>query len=105
MRGEADVPAGRDHDVGDDAAFQAAHPVREDLARHPAEGLEALGQHAHRGLGPLVGGEAHEPEPAPRKHRAEHVQPARGTQSITRCSAGDHTCHLPGAWDQGVATT
>jgi hypothetical protein len=66
----------RHHDIGHDAAFEAAHPIRQDLARHPAQDLEALGQQRQRGLRPLVTGEPHEPEPAPGQHRAEHVQPA-----------------------------
>ena len=76
MTGEADVLRRRHDHVGDHAAFQAAHPVSEDLARHPAEGLEALGQQAQCRLRLLVGGEPHEPDPRPRQHRAEHVQPA-----------------------------
>src|ERR1022692_2720549 len=38
MAGEPDVLGRGHHDVGDDAAFEAAHPVREHLAGHPAEG-------------------------------------------------------------------
>ena len=64
MGGEAHVAGGGHHDVGDDAAFQAAHPVRQHLARHPAQGLEAFGQHRQRRLRPLISGEPHEPEPA-----------------------------------------
>ena len=88
MAGEADVLGCGHHDVGDDAALQAAHPVRQHLARHPAEDLEALRQHRQRRLRLLVRGEPHEPDPRPRQHRAEHVQPALSTpvdhQMLTR---------------------
>ena len=36
--------------------------------------LEALGQERQGGLSPLIGSETHETEPAPRRHRTEHVQ-------------------------------
>jgi hypothetical protein len=45
-------------------------------------------QHRERRLGALVGREPHEPEPAPRQHRAEHMQPAQAApvdhQMLTR---------------------
>ncbi len=88
MRGEPHVLRGGHHDVGDHAALQAAHPVREHLARHPAQDLEALRQHRQRRLRLLISGEPHEPDPRPRQHRAEHVQPALGApvdhQVLTR---------------------
>ena len=74
--GEADVVRCRDHHVGHDPTFEAAHPVSEHLGRGTADRLEALGQHRHRRRRGLVAGEAHEPEPAPRHHRAEHLDPA-----------------------------
>jgi len=68
----------RRHDlVRDHPAFQAAHPVGEDDAGNPTQGVEALREQRQRRLGALVVGEAHEPDPAPREHRAEHVQPAQ----------------------------
>ena len=88
VRREPEVVAGRHHDVGDHPAPQTAHPVGEHLARHPAQHLEALGQHRERRLRPFVGSEAHEPEPAPGQHRAEHVQPSHDApvdhQMLTR---------------------
>ena len=63
VAGEADVARGGHHLVRDHAALQAAHPVREHHLRDPAELLEALSQHRQRGLGPLVAGEPHEPDP------------------------------------------
>jgi hypothetical protein len=76
MAGEADVLRQGHHDVGHDAAFQAAHPVRQHLAGHSAQHLEALRQQRQRRGRPLIGREPHEPEPAPGQHCAEHVQPA-----------------------------
>ena len=76
MRREPQVRRRGHHDIGDDPAFQAPHPVRQYRARHPAQHLEALRQHRQRRLGPLISGEPHEPDPAPGQHRAEHVQPA-----------------------------
>jgi hypothetical protein len=73
---EADIVSGRNHLVGDHPALQAAHPVGEHDVRDTAELLEALRQHRQCGLGPLVVGEPHEPDPRPGQHRAEHVQPA-----------------------------
>jgi hypothetical protein len=77
VHGEADVLRCRDHLVRDDPAFQAPHPIREHHARDTAEHLEALGQQSQRRVGALVIGEAHEPHPAPRQHRAEHMQPTQ----------------------------
>ena len=81
------VRGGHDH-VRDDPALQARHPVGEDLARDPAEDLEALRQHAQRRLGAFIGGEAHEPDPGEGQHRAEHVDPTLGApiddQVLTR---------------------
>ena len=88
VRREPQVLRRGHHDVGDHAALQAAHPVRQHLARHPAQHLQALRQHRQRRLRALISGEPHEPEPAPRQHRAEHVQAALGTpvdhQVLTR---------------------
>ena len=78
VRREPHVLPGGHHDVGHDAAFQAAHPVRQHLAGYPAQDLEALRQQRQRRGRPLIGGEPDEPEPAPGQHRAEHVQPALG---------------------------
>jgi hypothetical protein len=75
--GELHVVGRGDHDVRDDTALEAAHPVREDLGRDPADRLEALREHGHRGGGLLVGGEPHETNPRPRQHRAEHLDPAK----------------------------
>ena len=77
MRGEPHVVRRRDHHVGDDPALEAAHPVGEHDLRDPAEGLEALSEQPHRGVGALVVGEADEPHPRERQHRAEHVQPVQ----------------------------
>ena len=74
---EPHVLPGRHDDVSDDGAFQAAHPVGQDLARHPAEHFEALAQQRQRRGSALVGGEPHEPEPRPGQHRAEHMQPGQ----------------------------
>jgi hypothetical protein len=63
MRREPQVLRRGHHDIGDDAAFQAAHPVGQHRARHPAQHLEALRQHRQRRSRPLIGGEPHEPEP------------------------------------------
>jgi len=77
VRGETHVLT-RGHDpVRDYATFQAPHPVGEHHARDPAEGLEALREQRQGRVGALVVGEAHEPDPAPREHGAEHVQPAQ----------------------------
>ena len=92
MADEPDIMAGGHHDVGDDRAFQAAHPVGQDLARHPAHDLKALGQQPQRRGGPLLTSEPHEPEPGSGQHRAERMQPGQHTPSrSTRCSPGDHT--------------
>jgi hypothetical protein len=89
VRREADIGRGRDDDIRDDATFQAPHPVGEHRAGHPTQLLETLGQHAQRGLGPLIGGVTHEPHPRPGQHRAEHMQPAPHPpvdhQRLTRC--------------------
>ncbi len=88
VRREPHVVRRRDHPVRDHAALQARHPVREDHLRHPAHDLEALREHAQRRGRGLIGGEPHEPEPAPRHDRAEHVQPELDTpvdhQMLTR---------------------
>ena len=88
MAGEPDILRRGHHDVGHHAAFQAAHPVRQHRAGHPAQHLEALRQQRQRGLRPLITGEPHEPDPAPGQHRAEHVQPPlaapAGHQMLTR---------------------
>ena len=74
--GEADVVGGRHDDVHHHPALQAPHPIREDHLRHPADHLEALGQHGERRLGRLIRGEAHEADAAPRQHSAEDMQRA-----------------------------
>jgi hypothetical protein len=73
---EAHVVGRRDHDVGDDPALQAPHPIGQHDLWDTTELLEALSQHRQRRLRSLVGGEAHEPPPRPGQHRAEHVQRA-----------------------------
>jgi hypothetical protein len=77
MGGEPDVLAGGHDDVGDDGAFQAAHPVGQDFAGQPALHLETLRQQRQRRGGPLIGREPHEPDPGPGQHRAEHMQPGQ----------------------------
>ena len=88
VRREPQVLRRGHHDVGDHPALQAAHPVGQHLARHPAQHLEALRQHRQRRLRALISGEPHEPDPAPGQHRAEHVQAALGApvdhQVLTR---------------------
>lgn len=74
MVGEADVVGRRHHHPGDGAAFEAAHAVAEHGLRHAAQGLETGGQGGQGGLGALVVGEAHEADPAPGQHGAEHRQ-------------------------------
>jgi len=77
--GEREVPRRRHDDVGDDAALQAAHPVREYDRGHAAQGLEALGEQGEgRRLG-LVGREPDEPDAAPGEDGAEDVEPALAT--------------------------
>ena len=78
VRREPQVLRRGHHHVGDHPAFEAAHPVGQHLARHPAQHLQALRQHRQRRLRPLIRGEPHEPHPAPGQHGAEHVQPALG---------------------------
>ena len=88
VRGEPHILRRGHHHVGDDGTFQAAHPVRQHLARHPAQRLEAFRQQRQRRRGPLIGSEPHKPEPRPGQHRAEHVPPALGApvdhQILTR---------------------
>ena len=87
MRREPQVLRRGHHDVGDHAALQAAHPVRQHRARHPAQHLQALRQHRERRLRTLISGEPHN-ESAPARRTAEHVQAALGTpvdhQVLTR---------------------
>ncbi len=66
----------RDHNAGDGAALQAAHPIRQRRAGNPAQFLEARCQARQGGVRAEVVGEEHEPPPAPREHRAEHEQRA-----------------------------
>ena len=73
---EPDIVRRRDHHVGHRPALQATHPIGEHLGRNTAEHLEALGEQRHRRRRGLVASEPHEPEPAPRHHRAEHLHPA-----------------------------
>jgi len=95
MGREPDVVRRGHDDVGDHAAFQAAHPVREYDLRDAAENLEALGQHRQGGGLLLISGEPDEPEPRPGQHRAEPwiFRPATNSspRSIARTSPGDHT--------------
>ena len=89
VRREAHELRRRHDNVGDDAALQAAHAIREHDLRGAAETLEALGQQPHRRGRLLVAGDTHEPPPRPRKHGAEHLPAALGRpvdhQMLTRC--------------------
>ena len=88
MGREPHIAGGRYDHVGHDAALQTAHPVGQHHTGHPAQDVEALRQQRQRRVRALVVGETHEPHPAPRQHRAEHVQPAQHTpiddQMLTR---------------------
>ena len=72
MGGEPHVIRRRDNDIGDHAAFETAHPVSQDLGRHPTDRLKGFGDHRQRGGGLLITSEAHEPPPRIRQDRAEH---------------------------------
>ena len=76
MGGEADVVGRRHYHPGHGAALEAAHSIAQHRPGDTAEGLEAGGQGGEGGVGALVVGEDHEPEPAPGRHRAEHEQGA-----------------------------
>ena len=88
MRREPQVLRRGHRDIGDDPAFQAAHPVGQHRAGHPAQGLEALGEHRQGRLRALIA--------ANRTNRTlDQASTAQNTwrspsppQSITRCSPG-----------------
>lgn len=88
------VGTGHD-DVRDHAALQAAHSVGEHGLADPAEDLEAVREHPQRGGLLLISGEADEPEPRPRQHRAEHVHLPAGDDLLAPVD-GQH----PSAGDQ-----
>ena len=88
VSGEAHVVRVRHDEPCDRGRLQAPHPVRQHHRRHSARRLEALGQQAKGGGAPLVGGEAHEAEPAPRQHGAEDLQPVLGAPVDHQVLAG-----------------
>ncbi len=61
--GHPHVVRGRDHHVRHDCAFEAGHPVGQDLGGHPADRGEGLGDQRQGGGGAFVGGEGDEPPP------------------------------------------
>lgn len=78
MRCETDIVGGGHDHVGDHPTLQTAHPIGQHLRRDPADHGQRLGDHRQRRRRFLIGGEAHEPPPRERQHRAEHEQPRRG---------------------------
>ena len=68
------LPGRRHDDVGDHAALEAAHAVREHDRGHPAEGLEALGEEGKGRLLALAEGEPDEADSGPGQDRAEDVE-------------------------------
>ena len=80
MGGQSNVVRSRDDDVGDHPALEARHPVSQHSGRDPAGRGQRFRDHRQRGRRSLIGGEAHEPPPGVRQHRAEQEQP--------RCSLG-----------------
>jgi hypothetical protein len=78
VRGEANVVRVGHDEPGHRGGPKAPHPVREHHRRDAAEDLEALGEQAKRRSPTLIGSEAHEADPAPSEHGAEHLQAVLG---------------------------
>jgi hypothetical protein len=91
MGGEPHVIRYRDNHIGDHTAFEAAHPVRQDLGRNPTDGLKASGI-----IASVV--EAFSSAAKRTNRHREYASTAQNTikpgaasaQSIARYSPGDH---------------
>ncbi len=91
VQGQADIGRRGHHDVGHDAALQAAHPVGQHHPGHRPEGFEAAGQHLKGGRGALIGGKTHEPPTRKGHHSAEDVQaPLRAPVDGEHLAGGPH---------------